>query len=155
MIKQEVTYRDFMGTERTEEFYFNISMNEALKWENSADGGVGEKIRKIINASDNKEIANVFEEFILISYGEIADDGRTFVKVDPDGHRLADRFKQSAAYDALFAELLFDQKKAEAFISGVVDPELARRINEYEETGTVKPITPTREVITPDFGKKN
>lgn len=155
MIKQEVTYRDFMGTERTEEFYFNISMNEALKWESSADGGVGEKIRKIVNASDNREIANVYEDFILISYGEIADDGRSFVKFDADGHRLADRFKQTAAYDALFADLLFDQKKAEAFVAGVVDPELARRMKEYEETGTVKALSPTKTVIPADFAKNN
>lgn len=155
MIKQEVTYRDFMGTERTEEFYFNISMNEALKWETSTDGGVAEKIRKIINASDHKEVISTYEEFILIAYGEIANDGRSFLKYDENGRRLSDKFKQTAAYDALLTELLFDQKKAEAFVSGVVDPELARRMKEYEQTGTVKPLTPSKQVVTADFGKSN
>lgn len=155
MIKQEVTYRDFMGTERTEEFYFNISMNEALKWQNSTDGGVGEKIRRIINASDNKEVINTYEEFILVAYGEIANDGRSFLKYDENGHRLADKFKQTAAYDALLTDLLFDQSKAEAFVSGVVDPELARRMKEFEETGTVTSLTPSKNVIPADFGKNS
>lgn len=154
MVKQEVTYHDFTGAERTEEFYFNISMNEALKWQNSADGGVGEKIRKIINASDNKEIISTYEEFILVAYGEIADDGRAFIKYDENGHRLADRFKQTAAYDALLTELLFDQEKAEKFVSGVVDPELSRRIAEFESTGKITGLTPTKNVIPADFGKK-
>lgn len=154
MVKEEVTYRDFMGTERTEEFYFNISMTEALKWQNSADGGLAEKIRKIINAADNREVANIYEDFILTAYGELADDGRTFVKYDLDGHRLADRFRQSAAYDALFTKLLFNQESAEKFISGVVDPELANRMKELEENKGV--MTPTKQVIAADFSiKKN
>lgn len=147
MIKQEVTYTDFMGTKRTEEFYFNISMTETINWQNSEDGGIAEKLRKIINASDVREITAVFEDFLLMSYGEIADDGRTFVKVDPDGHRLADRFKQTAAYQALYANLMFDQKAVENFINGVVDPELAKRIESLEKGNT-------QNVIPADFANR-
>lgn len=39
MLKKEITYKDYNGTERTESFYFNLSQAELMEMEMSTSGG--------------------------------------------------------------------------------------------------------------------
>lgn len=80
MIKKTITYTDYNGLERTEDFWFNITEAEALEMEMSTTGGYGDMIRRVVAAQDMPTIIKVFKDFIFKAYGEKSPDGKRFVK---------------------------------------------------------------------------
>jgi hypothetical protein len=116
MLKKTITYVDFDDNERTETFYFNLSKAELAEMELSLDGGFAQKINKIVEAKDSKELISIFKGIILKSYGEKSLDGRFFVK----NQRVRDDFLSSPAYNYLFMELATNTESATAFINGIM-----------------------------------
>jgi hypothetical protein len=116
MIKKTITYTDYDGNDRTEDFYFNLTKAEVMEMEMMTDGGLQKMIEKIIQTSDTKKIIEIFKGIILKSYGEKSPDGRRFIKND----ELRDAFSQTEAYSQLFMELATDAKAATDFINGVI-----------------------------------
>lgn len=133
MIKKTITYTDYDGVERTEDFYFNLSPAEITEMEMGTEGGLQKMIDQIIQTKDSKKIIELFKDIILRSYGEKSADGRRFQK-RRDGHALAEDFAETEAYSTLFMELATDADAAAKFISGVVPggsditPEKAKEI---------------------------
>lgn len=116
MIKKTITYTDYDGNDRTEDFYFNLTKAEVMEMEMMTDGGLQKMIEKIIQTSDTKKIIEIFKGIILKSYGEKSPDGRRFIKND----ELRDAFSQTEAYSQLFMELATDAKAATDFVNGVI-----------------------------------
>lgn len=116
MLTKKMTYVDFNGVERTEEFYFNLTRAEVMKMETSVDGGLAEKIQRIVDIKDGNEIMKIFHDFILAAYGEKSPDGRHFVKSE----EISKAFEQTQAYSDLFWELATDPVAASAFIEAVL-----------------------------------
>lgn len=116
MLKKTITYTDCNGNERTEDFYFNLTKAEVLKMEMGVSGGMAEKIKKIIAAQDQPTIIRVFEDIILMAYGEKSDDGKRFIK----SKELSTAFMQTEAYSNLFMELATDADAAAKFINGIL-----------------------------------
>ena len=56
MLKKTITYSDYNGNERTEDFYFNLTKAEVTEMELSVDGGLAQMLENIVNSKDNKEI---------------------------------------------------------------------------------------------------
>lgn len=127
MIKKTITYTDYDGNSRTEDFFFNLTKAELMEMDFSASGGMEKMIKRIVDAQDTKKIIEVFKDIILRSYGEKSDDGKRFIKVR-NGERLSDEFAQTEAYSELFMELATDDKAASAFINGVIPASLAAEI---------------------------
>lgn len=127
MIKKTITYTDYDGETRTEDFYFNLSKPELMEMDFSASGGMEKMIKKIIDTQDAQKIIEVFKDIILRSYGEKSADGKRFIKVR-DGHRLAEEFAQTEAYSELFMELATNDKAASDFINGVIPQSLALEV---------------------------
>ena len=127
MIKWPITYVDFNGNEQTEEYRFHLSKSELMEMNFSQSGGMEKMLQRIINTQDTQKIIEVFKDIILRSYGELSDDGKRFVKYK-DGHKLADDFAQTQAYDELFMSLATDDKKAAEFINGIIPKALADEI---------------------------
>lgn len=127
MIKKTVTYTDYNGVERTENFYFNLSKAEVMEMEMSTEGGMADSIQKIVDAKDAPAIIRVFKDLVLKAYGVKSDDGRRFMKVKPDGSRYADDFKETEAYSQIFMELATDAKAAAKFVNGIVPTDLAQK----------------------------
>ena len=44
MLKKTITYTDYNGNERTEDFYFNLTKAEVVEMEMSTSGGLTEMI---------------------------------------------------------------------------------------------------------------
>ena len=126
MLKKTVTYTDYNGNSRTEDFYFNLTSAELTDMQLSAEGGLDKMIEKIVNAQDIPAIAGVFKDLLLKSYGERSADGKYFFKKDKDGRPLADMFAQSEAYSVLYMELARDDKAAVAFFNGIVPQDLLK-----------------------------
>ena len=121
MIKKTITYNDYNGVERTEDFYFNLNKAELMKMEMAIKGGMAEMIQRIVAAQDAPAIIEVFEDLIKRSYGVKTPDGRGFVK------RVADleEFMATEAYSNLFMELATDADKAAEFVNGIVPADAA------------------------------
>ena len=121
MLKKTITYTDYNGTERTEDFFFNLSQAEVMEMELSTEGGLGEMIRRIVAAQDTAAIIKVFKEILLKAYGEKSADGKRFVKSEA----LSTAFSQTEAYSQLFMTLATDADEAAAFVNGIAPQESA------------------------------
>ena len=69
MIKKTIKYEDYNGNEREEEFYFNLSNAELTKMELGVEGGLSERLKKVLATKDTPQILKVFEEIINKAYG--------------------------------------------------------------------------------------
>lgn len=125
MIKKTITYTDYNGNERTEDFYFNLSKAEVLEMELSTEGGLEEMGKKLIAGKDLPNSVKIFKDLILKSYGEKSPDGKRFVKSD----ELSDAFSQTEAYSNLFVELATDSDAAAKFFNGVIPSDLSDAID--------------------------
>ena len=125
MIKKTITYVDYNGAERTEDFYFNLSKAELMEMEMGTKGGLTEELQRIINAQDTPEIIKVFKGLLLKSYGQKSADGRRFMK----SQELRDDFEQTEAYSSLFMELSSDAKAAANFVNGITPSSMDNKPN--------------------------
>lgn len=116
MLKKTITYVDYDGNERTEDFYFNLSKAECAEMEHSADGGLSRVIEKLVSTKDMKRIIEIFKEIVLRAYGEKSPDGKRFIKTP----ELREAFTQTEAYSILFMELAQDANAAAVFVNGIV-----------------------------------
>lgn len=121
MLKKTITYTDYNGNTRTEDFYFNLSQAEVTEMMLSVDGGLTEMIRRIVAAQDGKQIISTFKDIVLKAYGEKSPDGKRFVK----NQELRDAFAQTEAYSKLFMELATDADAAAVFVNGILPPQQA------------------------------
>ena len=124
MLKKTITYTDYNGAERKEDFYFNLSKAEVMEMELSTTGGLAEMIKRIVAAQDQPAIIKVFKDLILKAYGEKSPDGKRFIK-SPE---LSDAFAQTEAYSILFMELATNDEAAAKFINGIVPADMAQQI---------------------------
>ena len=115
MLKETITYQDFNGVTRTEDFYFNLTEAETMEMEMSANGGFSEYIRRIIAAQDPATLIKIFKDLILKAYGERSLDGRQFIK-KPE---LAEAFSYTEAYSQLFMKLATNTEAATKFVNGI------------------------------------
>lgn len=124
MIKKTITYTDYNGVERTENFYFNLSKAEVMEMEMGAEGGMAASIQKIVDAKDAPAIIRVFKDLVLKAYGIKSDDGRRFMK----SKEISEAFAQTEAYSQIFMELATDTDAASKFINGIVPADLAQQV---------------------------
>lgn len=124
MIKKTITYADFNGNERTEDFYFNLTKAEITKMELGVKGGLAEMIDRIVKAQDTPSIIEVFEDLIKRAYGVKTPDGRGFIKRTED----LEAFMATEAYSQLFMELATDADAAAKFVNGVVPADMAKQM---------------------------
>lgn len=140
MIKKTITYTDYDGNNRTEDFYFNLTKAEVMEMEMSTDGGLEKMINKIIQTTDTKKIIEIFKSIILKSYGEKSPDGRRFIKND----ELREAFSQTEAYSQLFMELATDAKAATDFVNGVIPKMEDAKNSSNNTTSTVANVIPMK-----------
>lgn len=128
MLKKEISYVDFLGVERKETFYFNLTESELTEMELKVSGGFASYLKRIVEAKSTPELIEVFKKIIINSYGEISEDGRRFIK----SKELSENFSHSAAYDALFMELSTNAEAASDFINGIVPSRISKQLVEKE-----------------------
>ena len=124
MLKKTITYTDYNGVERKEDFYFNLSKAEVMEMNLSNYGGLAQMLQKIIDAHDSKTIIETFKDIILKAYGVKSVDGREFVKVDENGRPLSVKFSQTEAYSILFMELSTNSEAASEFVNGILPKDM-------------------------------
>ena len=124
MIKKTVTYTDFNGNERTEDFYFNLTQVELAELDlgvSGVSGGLLGLLKKIVREKDQRQIVEYFKKIVLMAYGEKSVDGRRFVKSE----EIRNGFAPTEAYSKIFMELAQDADKAAEFVNGIMPKEVA------------------------------
>lgn len=125
MLKKTVTYTDYLGVERTEDFYFNLNKAEIMEMELTKEGGLTNHLEKIISTKNASELILYFKEIILNAYGEKSADGRRFVK----SQELSDAFSQTEAFVEIFMELASDADAAAEFVNGIIPGNLLSNLD--------------------------
>lgn len=128
MLKKTITYTDYNGVERTEDFYFNLNEAEMIDLEMGISGGFTEWVEKVVKAKDGVTIMKLFKDFIARSYGIKSPDGTRFEK----SKEISDAFMQTEAYNVLFMELVYDDKVAAAFVNAIVP--------KVKDKNSIKPV---------------
>lgn len=157
MLKKTISYEDYDGNQRTEDFYFNLSKAEVIDWLTTSGRYTLDKLMdKLVRTENTKEIMQIFKDLIYRSYGEKSLDGRRFIKTE----EVKNNFIETEAYSSLYMELIGDAKKAADFITGIVPKDLGEdvktvmndpsRMNELPES--VKPYAQQVAASTPGNG---
>lgn len=141
MLKRNITYENFNGEKKTGVFYFNLTKAEIVRME--VGRGLRDILVTIVEAKDNAKILEEFETLILAAYGVRTEDGERFVKTKD----LRDEFRQSAAYDQLFIEMVTDEKVAADFINGVIPKEVLAELSGKGDQD--KPALPPQPPMPP------
>ena len=116
MIKKTVTYVDYNGVERTEDFYFNLTKAEVAEMEMSVEGGFSKMLEEIVASKDNVKIVSLFKQMVLKAYGEKSADGRRFMKSE----EISNAFSETEAYSEIFMSLALNESEAAAFVNGIM-----------------------------------
>lgn len=128
MLKKSITYTDFNGEKRTEDYYFNLSRAELTEMQMSVNGGMTEYLQQIVNSQDNKEIFAIFKDIIFKAIGEKSVDGKRFVK----NSEIRESFEQSEAYSELLIELMSDATKASDFINALIPDQIQEEVRKEQ-----------------------
>lgn len=140
MLKQTITYTDYEGVERSEDFYFNFTEAELMEMEMGQDGGLEKYILKIVNSKDTPSLIKIFKDLIVKAYGEKSPDGRRFIKTE----ELSLAFTQTEAYSQLFMKLATDDEVAAQFVNGIMPASVVEKMNEKtkEKVENIENIKP-------------
>lgn len=125
MIKKTISYTDYNGVERKEDFYFNLTKAEIMEMEMSTQGGLAEMIQRIVAAQDQPAIIKIFKDLIIKAYGVKSPDGKRFIK----NAQVVDEFVQTEAFSQLFMELATNADEAAKFVNGIVPADMAKQVN--------------------------
>ena len=136
MYKKTITYKDYDGVERTEDFFFNLSKAELLEMEMETPGGMKRKLEKIVSEQDLGRLIEAFKDFILRSYGEKSPDGRRFIK----SKELTEAFTQTEAYSDLFMLFATDADASSEFLNGIVPADLVDEVEKQRTADLKKPM---------------
>lgn len=116
MITKVVKYTNFKGEEKTKELTFHLTEQELMDLQLTTEGGLDQLINKAVETKDAGTMLKIFKELILKSYGEISEDGDSFVK----SKEKSEAFSMTAAYNKLITDMLIDDTEASAFITGII-----------------------------------
>lgn len=120
MLKKTITYTDYNGVSRTEDFYFNLTKAEIMEMELGTAGGLAGMIQRLIDSQDAPSIIKIFKDLVLKAYGEKSPDGKRFMKSE----EISKAFSQTEAYSILFMELATDADAASKFVNGIIPSDI-------------------------------
>lgn len=138
MLIHPISYTDYNGQDRTENFYFNLTKSELIEMDAMLPGGMEETFKLIREKNDIPALMQAFKTILLKSYGIKHADGKRFEKSE----EISRAFEQSPAYDEFFMQLVTDDgEMSSAFIKGIL-PKAAG-----EKNVSVVEKAPVAEVI--------
>lgn len=138
MLVKEITYTDYNGVTRTEEFCFNLNKAELMEMELSQSGGMTTMLKQIISSRDIPKLIELFKKIILASYGVKDTDGKRFIK----NEELTEAFKQTEAFSDLFMLLVSNDEEAAKFINGVIPQDISNEVQKEISSGEINKHLP-------------
>ena len=116
MLKKNISYTDYDGNQRTEDFYFNLTQTELAKFAfKYTNAGIFEYLKSLILTKDTKNMMTFISDLIEVSYGVKSEDGKRFIK-DAEATKA---FTETEAYSELFMELVVKEDAIANFLIGI------------------------------------
>ena len=139
MFKTEIKYKDFLGNDVSKTLRFNITEDELLDLVREDSRFETGYLAFVMQENDYAKMMDVIRKLIVLSYGEMSDDGEYFRKSD----EKAIDFMQSAAYAAFRDELISDKdgQKFVDFLLGVFPAKFSKVIKEKIDAGETPALT--------------
>ncbi len=116
MITKTVKYIDFDGNEQEDTFQFNMNAAEFVKLDASQKGGLIKSLQNLVEIQNNEEIYKILESLLLDTIGRKSQDGKRFIKTDPDTVAL---FTESNAMSEMIIEFLQNPDRLASFMEGL------------------------------------
>lgn len=137
MLKKEIEYTDLEGNQVKEMHYFNINKAELMELLVSEEGGFDEYLKRIAESKDNKQILAELKSIVLMSIGQVSDDGKRFIK----NQDIRDAFVETEAYSELLMWFFEDEGKGNAasFINAVVSEGVKKAVAEAKAAEDAAP----------------
>lgn len=121
MHKIDVTYEDFEGQSQTEALYFNLSRAKIIDMTITGEAEeLLEDLRNSVKSENGSEIIRLVRHLIHLSYGEKADDGKTFRQSE----QLSDDFLQSQPFDQMFYDMIMEPTRVLSFVEALFPQQL-------------------------------
>ncbi len=127
MYKQIVTYTDFDGSKKTENFYFNLTKAELTDMQMTSGGELMTRLQSVADAVGSSELSDkqqaevytLFKEIILKAYGEKVTDERGITRFKKS-KTLSDDFSTTEAFSEMFMGFIANPDTAVDFINSVI-----------------------------------
>lgn len=129
MLKKTVTYTDYDGVERTEDFYFNLTQQELIEWQFSEQGTLEDILTRITKAKNLPAMIAATKDMLLRTYGEKSPDGRHFYK----SQAIKDAFENHAAFSEIYMEFANNDEVMHEFIVNIFPASLQAEIRNSQE----------------------
>lgn len=128
MFKKTVTYEDYNGESRTEDFYFNLTKVECMEIEfgYAKNESLSDAIQTLVATKDIGTVIKTLKHILLQAYGVKSQDGKRFIK----NQELRDSFEQSPAFEQIYWELVTDSDKAAELIAGIVPSDVRNQLGD-------------------------
>lgn len=133
MLKKTITFTDYLGNEREEDFYFHLNKAEVTEMQLEIDGGLTGMLERIIQKKSGPDIIKTFKMLIMRSYGVPSPDGRKFMK----SKEITEDFLQTEAYNNFFMELVTDGGKAADFIRDIL-PNMENDVSKVNQDNLIQ-----------------
>lgn len=126
MIEKRIQYHDLDGDLREDSFYFSMNETQFARVNAMFPGGLQEYAAKAAKDKDPDAMFKVIDTLVREAYGEKVNNG--FVKVAPNGQKLADFFINTEAYDTLLIELMKNEDNLMTFMTGCLNKNAQDRV---------------------------
>lgn len=143
MLKKTIQYKDFLDNDRSKTLYFHISTADAIRMmmsESDIDtenlpedmdpqdpkavrfvrDGLSTRIRGVMTRGRGREILELFDWLVSKAYGEIEDDGETFLQSE----QIFEDWKNTASFKYFFEQLVTDTDLMTEFVNNVFASDL-------------------------------
>lgn len=146
MLIKKIQYHDLDGDLREDDFYFSMNETQYARMNGLFPGGLQAFALKAAKDKNADDMFRVIDTLVREAYGERQANG--FVKIAPNGQKLADFFINTEAYDNLLTELMRSEDNLLAFMTGCLNKNAQERVNAEikrvrEENGGELKILPT------------
>ena len=126
MIIKKIQYHDLDGDLREDDFYFAMNETQYARLNRQFPGGLQAFATKAAKDKNPDDMFLVIDTLVREAYGERVNEN--FVKVTPNGQKLADFFINTEAYDNLLLELMQSEDNLIAFMTGCLNKNAQDRV---------------------------
>jgi hypothetical protein len=120
MLQRTISYTDFNGRNRVQEFYFHLNKAEIAELAYSERGGLKRYLQDIVESENAGAVLATFRKIITVSVGKKDEGGNLFMKSE----EITNNFLRSNAFEELFIELVSDPEKMVQFIRGIIPADM-------------------------------
>lgn len=132
MLKKTITYTDYNGTTRTENFYFNLNRMDIVEMSIGEKQDLGEILSSISSETNPSELYKLIKSLVDLSYGKKSSDGKRFNRSKEN----LEAFQETEAYSNMISEMILDANKALDFINAIVPKDFLESFKTSDDSGS-------------------